>query len=93
MLFLAVGYDNQGWWEQVAPLADRLQANAATFLPTQHGLEHYLTTKVMMMVHFGKWTELAAMAKPAGVPDPSLPTDQFCEIPHTKLACAFWHFG
>jgi hypothetical protein len=93
MLFLAVGYDNQGRWDEVAPLADRLEANAATFLPTQHGLEHYLTTRVMMMVHFGKWTELAAMAKPAGVPDPSLPTDQFCEIPHTKLAGAIWYFG
>src|SRR5579859_2725370 len=93
MLFLAVGYGNQGLWDQVAPLADQLEINAATFLPTQPGLEHYLTTKVMMMVHFGKWPQLAAMPKPADLPDILLPIDQFCAVPHTKLAGAIWYFG
>jgi hypothetical protein len=93
MLFLAVGYGNQGLWDDVAPLADRLETNAATFLPTQPGLEHYLTTKVMMMVHFGKWPQLAAMPKPAGLPNTLLPIDQFCAVPHAKLAAAIWYFG
>ncbi|WP_213806735.1 hypothetical protein [Granulicella sp. dw_53] len=92
MLFLDVGYNNQGLWEQVLPLASQLEANTLTYIGTQPGLEHYLTTKVMMMVHFGKWQMLANLPPPQ--PDMPSPTDpNFCSHLHLKLASAIWYFG
>lgn len=92
MLFLDVGYNNQGLWEKVQPLSDQLEANVQQFIRTQPGLEHYLTTKVMMMVHFGKWEELTKLPPPQNdMPDPSDPG--FCSKLTFKLASATWYFG
>jgi len=89
MLFLDVGYNNQGLWEKVEPLAGQLETNVLKFIDTQPGLEHYLTTKVAMMVHFGKWKELAGLPAPQTVPG----AKNFCDSLKFKLATAMWYFG
>jgi len=92
MLFLDVGYNNQGKWEEVKPLAEKLEANAREFICSQPGLEHYLTTRVAMTVHFGKWAELAALDPPQKVmPNPK--DNNFCARLDHKLAAAMWYFG
>ncbi len=92
MLFLDVGYNNQGEWEKVEPLAGKLEANVLKFIGDQPGLEHYLTTKAAMMVHFGKWEELTKLAPPqSDMPD--LGDPKFCDKLTYKLAAAMWYFG
>lgn len=92
MLFLDVGYNNQGEWEKVEPLAGKLEANVRKFIGGQPGLEHYLTTKAAMMVHFGKWEELTKLAPPqSDMPAPGDP--KFCDKLNYKLAAAMWYFG
>lgn len=92
MLFLDVGYNNQGEWEKVEPLAGKLEANVRKFIGGQPGLEHYLTTKVAMMVHFGKWEELTKLAPPqSDMPGPGDP--KLCDKLNFKLEAAMWYFG
>ncbi len=95
LLFLDVGYNNRGEWKEVEPLSDQLETNVRKFIDSQPGLEHYLTTKVAMMVHFGKWEELAALKPPQ--PDMPNPKDKnFCgylKDKHAALATAMWYFG
>lgn len=92
MLFLDVGYNNAGEWREVEPLSDRLETNVKRFVGTQPGLEHYLTTKVAMMVHFGKWQQLAELPPPQGdLPNPK--AKSFCADLKYKLATAMWYFG
>ncbi|HYX23160.1 MAG TPA: hypothetical protein VFC23_03335 [Thermoanaerobaculia bacterium] len=92
MLFLDVGYNNRGEWVEVEPLSERLENTVLKFIGTQPGLEHYLTTKVAMRVHFAKWQELAKLPPPqSGVPNPKDP--KFCADLKYKLATAMWYFG
>jgi len=92
MLFLDVAFGNYGRWQAVRQLSDQLEANAYTFVGVEPGLEHYLTTKVMMTAHFGRWPELKAIAPPQ--PDmPALRDPQFCSKLKFKLASAIWYFG
>lgn len=92
MLFLDVGYNNQGKWEEVEPLAGRLEDNVRQFIGSQPGLEHYLTTRVAMMVHFGKWKQLAELPPPqSDMPNPK--DKSFCADLKHKLAAAMWYFG
>jgi len=92
MLFLDVGYNNQGKWPEVATLSERLEGNARRFVETQPGLEHYLTTRVAMMVHFGKWRELTELPPPqSDMPNPK--DKNFCAALKLKLASAMWYFG
>ena len=92
MLFLDVGYDNQGEWNKVEPLSDQLETSVLKFIGSQPGLEHYLTTKVAMRVHFGKWEELAKLPPPqSDMPHPS--DKNFCDKLTYKLAAAMWYFG
>jgi tetratricopeptide (TPR) repeat protein len=91
MLFLDVGYGNQGLWEKVKPLSVQLEENVRKFVSTQPGLEHYLTTNVMMMVHFGQWGDLDALPAPDGVKELNNAGD--CAKLKSKLASAVWFFG
>jgi len=92
MLFLDVGYNNRGEWGEVEPLSERLEKNVRKFIRAQPGLEHYLTTKVAMRVHFGKWQELAKLPPPqSDMPNPKDP--KFCAALKYKLATAMWYFG
>jgi tetratricopeptide (TPR) repeat protein len=91
LLFLAVGRANHGEWDQVGPLANALEDNVVRFLKDQPGLEHYLTTGVMMRVDFGRWQELVDLRPPEPLPDPRSPS--FCSHLRLKLATAVWYFG
>jgi hypothetical protein len=92
LLFLAVGYNNRGQWDPVLALSGRLEDNVRRFIATQPGLEHYLTTKVMMMVHFGQWQLLTQLPPPQSNM-PSLESPSYCADLKTKLAAAMWYFG
>lgn len=92
LLFLDVGYNNQGKWPEVAKLSEQLEANVGRFLESQPGLEHYLTTRVAMRVHFGKWRELTELPPPQKeMPNPG--DKNFCAGLKLKLASAMWYFG
>jgi hypothetical protein len=92
MLFLDVALGNFGRWEAVRDLSNKLEANALTFVGNEPGLEHYLTTRVMMTAHFGRWNDLAAIAPPQ--PDmPALTDPQFCAKLKFKLTGSIWYFG
>lgn len=92
MLFLGVGYSNQGLWNDTRDLAERTEANAYAFIDSQHGLEHYLTTRAMMAIHFGQWDYLASIPPPqSSMPDPH--SETFCTDLKLKLASAIWYFG
>jgi len=92
MLFLDVGYNNQGEWGKVEPLSEQVEKNVRKFIGSQAGLEHYLTTRVAMMVHFGKWQQLAALPPPqSDLPNPANP--KFCADLKYKLETAMWYFG
>jgi hypothetical protein len=92
LLFLAVGYNNRGEWNEVERRSNQLEDNVRKFIGGQAGLEHYLTTKVAMMVHFGRWDELAKLSPPQkDMPDPEDP--KFCAKLDFKLATAMWYFG
>jgi hypothetical protein len=92
MLFLDVGYGNYGRWQDVRNLSDQLEANALIFVGAEPGLEHYLTTKVMMTAHFGKWTDLETIPPPQPQM-PALNDPQFCSQLKFKLAGTIWYFG
>jgi tetratricopeptide (TPR) repeat protein len=92
MLFLDVGYNNQGDWPEVEKLYKQLESNVLKFVDCQPGLEHYLTTRVAMMVHFGKWQMLADLPPPrSGALNPSGKSS--CPPPDYKLAKAMAYFG
>lgn len=92
MLFLDVGYNNWGEWPEVERLSAQLEKNVRRFIGSQPGLEHYLTTRVAMMVHFGKWKQLAKLPPPqSDMPDPK--DKMFCAHLKYKLATAMWYFG
>lgn len=92
MLFLDVGYNNQGEWKKVEPLSNQLETSVLKFIGSQPGLEHYLTTKIAMRVHFGKWEELAKLPPPqSDMPNPM--DKNFCDKLTYKLAAAMWYFG
>jgi hypothetical protein len=92
LLFLAVGYNNRGYWEPVRDLSDRLETNVRRFIDTQPGLEHYLTTKAMMRAHFGQWQALTELPPPqSNMPSFNSPT--YCADLKYKLAAAMWYFG
>ncbi len=92
MLFLGVGYSNQGLWNNTRDLAERTEANASAFIASQPGLEHYLTTRVMMAVRLGQWDYLSFIAPPQQpMPDPH--SAKYCEDLKLKLASAIWYFG
>ena len=95
LLFLDVGYNNRGDWEQVLKTSNQLEDNVRKFIGGQPGLEHYLTTKVMMMVHFGKWKMLAdpAVLPPPQSDMPSFNSPRYCTDLKYKLAAAMWYFG
>ena len=92
MLFLGVGYTNQGRWDDARAIAERAEDNARRFIATQPGLEHYLTTRAMFAIRFGKWDYLASIPPPQQtMPDPHSPT--FCSDLKFKLAGAVWYAG
>jgi len=91
LLFLGVGYSNFGLWDNVRDTADKVEDNAKRFIAQQPGLEHYLTTRVMMYTHFGKWKDVAAIPPPQPLPDPHSPT--YCNKLTFKLATAMYYFG
>lgn len=93
LLFLSVGYNNRGNWDTVERISTCLENNVRRFIDTQPGLEHYLTTKVMMMVHFGQWQMLKDLPPPLS-PMPSFESPTYCaDLKGRKLAAAMWYFG
>lgn len=92
LLFLAVGYNNRGHWDPVRTLSDYLETNVRKFVDTQPGLEHYLTTKVIMRVHFGQWQGLTELSPPQ-TQMPSFDSPTYCADLKYKLAAAMWYFG
>lgn len=92
LLFLGVGYNNRGDVGTVLRISDTLEENVRRFIDTQPGLEHYLTTKVMMLVHFGAWQQLTQLPPPQSNM-PSLKSPSFCADLKHKLAAAMWYFG
>jgi tetratricopeptide (TPR) repeat protein len=94
LLFLGVGYSNFGLWDEVHQTADAVEDNAKRFIVQQPGLEHYLTTRVMMYTHFGKWKDVAALPPPQPLPDPHDPDAVgYCKKLTFKLATAMYYFG
>lgn len=92
LLFLAVGHNNRGDLGTVLTKSDRLEENVRRFVETQPGLEHYLTTKVMMLVHFAQWQLLRDLPAPQSNM-PSLDSKTYCADLQYKLAAAVWYFG
>jgi tetratricopeptide (TPR) repeat protein len=92
LLFLSVGYNNRGEWDPVQRISTCLENNVRRFVDTQPGLEHYLTTKVMMMVHFGQWQMLKDLPPPQKNM-PSFESPTYCADLSYKLAAAMWYFG
>ena len=92
LLFLSVGYNNRGDWDPVQRISTCLENNVRRFVDTQPGLEHYLTTKVMMMVHFGQWQMLKDLPPPQKNM-PSFGSPKYCAELSYKLAAAMWYFG
>jgi tetratricopeptide (TPR) repeat protein len=92
MLFLAVGYNNRGEWDTVQRISTCLEDNVRSFIGTQPGLEHYLTTKEMMMVHFGEW-RMPTVLPPPQSDMPSFNSPSYCTDLKYKLAAAMWYFG
>ncbi|HYH46153.1 MAG TPA: hypothetical protein VEG34_10735 [Thermoanaerobaculia bacterium] len=92
LLFLAVGHNNRGDLAKVLELSDQLEKNARRFLADQPGLEHYITTKVMMLVHFAQWQLLADLPPPQSSM-PGLDSKEYCNGLEHKLAAALWYFG
>jgi tetratricopeptide (TPR) repeat protein len=92
LLFLDVGYNNRGEWEPVLTISNRLEDNVHRFIGSQPGLEHYLTTKVMMMVHFGQWQMLTQLPPPQS-DMPSFKSQNYCADLTYKLAATVWYFG
>ena len=92
MLFLSVGYSNQGRWDDTRTMAEMMEKNAGRFIVGQPGLEHYLTTRTMMAIRFGQWDYLASISPPQSpMPDPH--SDSFCRDLKFKLASAVWYAG
>jgi tetratricopeptide (TPR) repeat protein len=92
LLFLGVGYNNRGDLGMALTISDRLEDNVRRFMGTQPGLEHYLTTKVMMMVHFGQWPLLTQLPPPQS-DMPGFKSPRYCADLKYKLATAMWYFG
>ncbi len=92
LLFLAVGHGNRNDLSTVLTISDLLEKNVPRFLPTQPGLEHYLTTRAMMLVHSAEWQQLADLPPPQPKM-PSLDSKTYCAELHQKLAAAVWYFG
>ena len=92
MLFLGVGYTNQGRWDDARTMAERAEDNARHFITGQPGLEHYLTTRNMFAIRFGKWEYLANIPPPMKtMPNPQAPS--YCSDLKLKLASAVWYAG
>ncbi|MGC1783659.1 MAG: tetratricopeptide repeat protein [Acidobacteriaceae bacterium] len=92
LLFLGVGLSNQGVWKPVRIAAEATEANALPFLKNQPGLEHYLTTRVMMATHFGQWSYIRSIPPPQR-PMPNPGAHDYCKRLARSLETAMWYFG
>jgi tetratricopeptide (TPR) repeat protein len=92
LLFLSVGYANQGRWNEARARAEQAEDNARRFIAAEPGLEHYLTTRAMIALRFGQWDYLGAIPPPQS-PMPNPHAKEFCSELKFRVASAVWYAG
>jgi tetratricopeptide (TPR) repeat protein len=95
LLFLTVGLANAGSWEPVKASAERTENNARQFIDEQPGLEHYLTTRMMMGTHYAQWEYVLSIPAPMEMmPFPDAKNlEGYCQQLKLPMASAMWYYG